>query len=84
LISVLRVLAKDPARLSQVSEPVPLNQLLAEIVEDHRRLTRDQDLVLILAASPPVEVLAPLPIVQAAIGNLLRNAIETTTTLHLR
>lgn len=81
---MLRVLAKDPARLSQVSEPVPLNQLLAEIVEDHRRLTRDQDLVLILAASPPVEVLAPLPIVQAAIGNLLRNAIETTTTLHLR
>ncbi|HEY5849602.1 MAG TPA: HAMP domain-containing sensor histidine kinase [Lysobacter sp.] len=76
LISLLLVLAKDPARLARVSERVPLDQLLPEIVDDHRYLTRDKDLTLTIASLSPIEVLAPLPIVQAAIGNLLRNAIE--------
>ena len=43
---------------------------------DHRHLTRDKDLSLALAPLQPCEIVAPLPIVQAAIGNLLRNAIE--------
>jgi signal transduction histidine kinase len=76
LISLLLVLAKDPARLAQSSERVALDQLLPEIVEDHRHLTRDKALEITLASSEPVEIVAPLPIVQAAIGNLLRNAIE--------
>jgi signal transduction histidine kinase len=76
LISLLLVLAKDPARLAGASERIALEQLLPEIVEDHRHLTRDKDLVLVLAPLPPCEIVAPLPIVQAAIGNLLRNAIE--------
>ncbi|HEY5804173.1 MAG TPA: HAMP domain-containing sensor histidine kinase [Lysobacter sp.] len=76
LISLLLVLAKDPARLARVSERVALDQLLPEIVDDHRYLTRDKDLTLTIASLSPIEVLAPLPIVQAAIGNLLRNAIE--------
>jgi signal transduction histidine kinase len=76
LISLLLVLAKDPARLSQSSESVALDQLLPEIIEDHLYLTRDKALTITLAPSPPCEILAPLPIVQAAIGNLLRNAIE--------
>ena len=70
------MLAKDPARLARVSDRVALDQLLPEIVDDHRHLTRDKDLSLTLAPLPPCEILAPLPIVQAAIGNLLRNAIE--------
>jgi signal transduction histidine kinase len=76
LISLLLVLAKDPARLARSSDHVALDQLIPEIVEDHRHLTRDKDLQLDIVALPPCEILAPLPIVQAAIGNLLRNAIE--------
>ena len=78
LISLLLVLAKDPARLPKISEPVALDQLILDSVEDHRHLTRDKDLLLTVAPLPPIEILAPLPIVQAAIGNLLRNAIENS------
>src|SRR3546814_363460 len=76
LISLLLVLAKDPARLSRINDTVALDHLLQEIVEDHRHLTREKDLKLTLAPLARIEILAPLPIVQAAIGNLLRNAIE--------
>jgi signal transduction histidine kinase len=76
LISLLLVLAKDPARLARSSEPVALDRLLPGIVDDHRYLTRDKALSITLAPMPPLEITAPLPIVQAAIGNLLRNAIE--------
>ena len=76
LITLLLVLAKDPARLAGVSEHVALDQLLPTIVENHRHLTRDKDLTVVLAPMPPCTIIAPLPIVQAAIGNLLRNAIE--------
>ena len=76
LISLLLVLAKDPARLAQSSQRVVLDQLLPEIVEDHRHLTRDKALTIAVAPMPPIAITAPLPIVQAAIGNLLRNAIE--------
>jgi signal transduction histidine kinase len=76
LITLLLVLAKDPARLAGVSERVALEELLPAIVEDHRHLTRDKDLRLALAPMPPCSIAAPVQIVQAAIGNLLRNAIE--------
>lgn len=76
LISLLLVLAKDPARLSRSSDRVALDQLLPEIIEDHRHLTRDKALTITFASVPTRELRAPLPIVQAAIGNLLRNAIE--------
>lgn len=76
LLSLLLVLAKDPARLADNSDRVALDQLLPEVVADHRHLSADKDLALELAPLPPCEVIAPLPIVQAAVGNLLRNAIE--------
>lgn len=78
LVSLLLVLAKDPERLSRASDPVALDELLPDIVEDHRHLTRDKDLAMAVAPLPPCRVVAPLPIVQAAIGNLLRNAIENS------
>ena len=84
LISLLLVLAKDPARLAGVSDRVALDQLLPEIVEDHRHLTRDKDLTLVLGPLPPIEIVAPVPIVQAAIGNLLRNAIENSDRGEIR
>jgi len=76
LVSLLLVLAKDPARLARSSDHVALDELIPGIVEDHRHLTRDKDLRLDILTLQPCEILAPLPIVQAAIGNLLRNAIE--------
>lgn len=76
LISLLLVLAKDPARLPHANESVPLDQLLPEIVEDHRHLTHDKALSVVLDPPAASIIHAPLPVVQAAIGNLLRNAIE--------
>lgn len=84
LIGLLLVLAKDPARLASVSDRVPLDQLLPDIVEDHRHLTRDKDLTLSIEALPPCDIVAPVAIVQAAIGNLLRNAIENSDRGEIR
>ena len=84
LINLLLMLARDPARLAAVSEQMALEQLLPEIIEDHRHLTRDKDLELVLGSLPPCEIVAPAAIVQAAIGNLLRNAIENSDRGRIR
>jgi signal transduction histidine kinase len=78
LVSLLLVLAKDPQRLAQASDRFALDQLLPEIVDDHRHLCADKDLELRVDAPSACELVAPLAIVQAAIGNLLRNAIENS------
>jgi signal transduction histidine kinase len=78
LISLLLVLAKDPTRLASASDRFALDELLPEIVDHHRHLTRDKHLTLAIDSLPTCELVAPLPIVQAAIGNLLRNAIENS------
>jgi signal transduction histidine kinase len=78
LIALLLVLAKDPARLAQASDHIALDALLPRIVEDHLHLTDGKALAVTLGALPPCSIEAPLPIVQAAIGNLLRNAIENS------
>ena len=49
LVSLLLVLAKDPARLAAISDRVRLDQLLPDVVEDHRHLTADKDLAVVLA-----------------------------------
>lgn len=78
LIGLLLVLAKDPARLARSSDRIALGQLLPEIVEDHLPMAQEKGLTLALAPLPDCEIVAPLPVVQAAIGNLLRNAIENS------
>ena len=78
LISLLLVLAKDPERLARSNDRFRLDQLLPDIVADHQHLCADKDLTLRLAALPACELVAPLAIVQAAVGNLLRNAIENS------
>lgn len=84
LISLLLVLAKDPERLAASSDLVALDALLPEIVDDHRHLAAGKDLAIDIAPLPPCTLRAPLPIVQAAIGNLLRNAIENSDRGHIR
>jgi signal transduction histidine kinase len=82
LIELLLVLARDPARLAARAERIALDQLLPEIVDDHRHLLGDKDLSIGIQAAP-VDIVAPLAVVQAAIGNLLRNAIENSGRGHI-
>ena len=84
LIELLLALAKDPSRLVAASDRFALDELLPDIIEDHRALTRGKQLRLALDPLPRCEIAAPLPIVQAAIGNLLRNAIESSDSGEVR
>jgi len=78
LITLLLVLAKDPGRLEKASDRIALYELIPEIVEDHRHLMQGKDLEVDVSGLERCEILAPIGIVQAAIGNLLRNAIENS------
>lgn len=78
LVTLLLVLAKDPKRLEKSSDYVRLDELLPDILIDHRHLCADKDLELELAELPRCELFAPVAIMQVAIGNLLRNAIENS------
>ncbi|KAB8314759.1 amidohydrolase family protein, partial [Tolypothrix campylonemoides VB511288] len=86
LIALLLALAKDPARLARAAEPVALDALLAESVDDHRALGDGKALRLHLHPPQPSTLHAPPALVRAAIGNLLRNAIEHSDagTVHVR
>lgn len=84
LIGLLLVLAKEPSRLATISDDFALDQILPEIVEDHRYLTHDKSLILTIEPLPVCTLVAPLIIVQAAIGNLLRNAIENSDSGEIR
>lgn len=84
LINLLLMLARDPERLASISEHVAVDQLLQVIVEDHQHLTARKALTLRLEPSPPCAVLAPPGILQAAVGNLLRNAIEHSDSGEIR
>lgn len=78
LVTLLLVLARDPQRIAAASDRIALDQLLPEIVADHVAMADDKGLVLALGPLPAVEVLAPMPVLQAAVANLLRNAIENS------
>lgn len=78
LIALLLVLAKDPGRLVRSSDTVRLDHLIPDIVADHAHLCADKDLQLVIEPLPPCSLTAPVAIVQTAIGNLLRNAIENS------
>ncbi len=86
LIQLLLVLARDPARLAALGERIPLDLLVPDIIEDHRHLMGDKDLRIEIDGLARVDIVAPLGVVQAAIGNLLRNAIENSGrgTIHIQ
>ncbi len=84
LIEMLLMLAKDPARAGRMSDQIALDQLLPEIVASHRHLTRDKQLDIVVEPLPACEIVAPLSFVQAAVGNLLRNAIENSDSGTIR
>jgi len=78
LIQLLLVLAREPARLAALKERIALDQLVPDIIEDHRHLMGDKDLHITVQELARLDIIAPLGVVQAAIGNLLRNAIENS------
>jgi len=86
LITLLLTLAKDPARLMRTDDVVLLHELLPEIIDDHRHLLRGKALSIVVDELAPSSVSAPPHLVQAAIGNLLRNAIENSDQgdIHIR
>jgi len=78
LIHLLLLLARDPARLAALSEPVQLTALLPEIVADHHYLATGKELQFRIEAADDCVIQAPVGMVQAALGNLVRNAIENS------
>lgn len=78
LVALLLALAKDPARLIAAAEPVVLDLLVPSIVDDHRYLAEPKELAFEVVCSHAAIIRAPSQIVRAAIGNLVRNAIENS------
>jgi signal transduction histidine kinase len=78
LVALLLALAKDPERLHAAAEPVDLATLVPTIVADHAFLAASKELEIEVDATQSSRVRAPVQIVRAAIGNLVRNAIENS------
>ena len=78
LVTLLVALAKDPARLRAVDERIELGELLPTIVADHEFLARRKELSFALDIREACAIRAPAQIARAAIGNLVRNAIENS------
>ena len=78
LIHLLLVLAKSPERLRDNEEAFSLDDLLATTVQQHEHLIADKDLRVEVGSLAPGLLHAPPGIVQVAISNLLRNAIENS------
>lgn len=84
LISLLLVLAKEPQRLSKSNDHLALDEVICDVIEDHRYLSRGKDLAVRATRLERCEIVAPLAVVQVAIGNLLRNAIENSDQGEIR
>jgi signal transduction histidine kinase len=78
LVELLLALAKDPMRLRAATETVELAQLVPPIVADHEFLAKHKELSFVLDVARSCAIRAPVQVARAAIGNLLRNAIENS------
>jgi len=76
LIATLLVLAKEPRKLRESQEYCRLEELLPQLVTDHEYLTHDKALRIELGTLEASFLQAPARVIQVAIANLLRNAIE--------
>ena len=78
LITLLVALAKDPARLRAAAENVDLRELVPAIVRDHAFLAEHKQLTFGLDIAAAATIQAPEQVARAAIGNLVRNAVENS------
>lgn len=76
LIATLLVLAKEPGKLGESEEYCRLEELLPPLVVDHEYLTQDKALRIELGVIEATSLQATGRVIQVAIANLLRNAIE--------
>ncbi|MGC4028586.1 MAG: HAMP domain-containing sensor histidine kinase [Steroidobacteraceae bacterium] len=79
LVALLLALARSPARLRASASRIDLARLVPRIVADHEHLLSGKELTVAFGTMPPTEVLVPEAIATAAIGNLVRNAIENSS-----
>jgi len=78
LVALLVALAKDPARLRATPDTVNLRLLVPAIVQDHAFLAERKELSFEIEVTKAATIRAPEQIVRAAIGNLIRNAVENS------
>jgi signal transduction histidine kinase len=78
LVSMMVALAKDPAKLRGTDETVELADLIPSVVADHEFLAKHKELSVSLDLARSCKIAAPPLVARAAIGNLLRNAIENS------
>jgi signal transduction histidine kinase len=78
LITLLLALAKDPVRLRAAADTVDLRALVPTIVRDHAFLAQHKDLAFRLDIAAAATIRAPEQVARAAIGNLVRNAVENS------
>ncbi len=78
LVALLVALAKDPARLRAAAEDVDLCELVPAVVRDHAFLAQHKELTLRVSVNDAAPVRAPEQVARAAIGNLVRNAVENS------
>lgn len=78
LAELLLALARDPERALRDLQPVDVSGELPNIVSDYVFITQEKELELVLDVDPALIVSAPPQILRAVIGNLLRNAIESS------
>lgn len=83
LIHLLLLLAKSPERLHESDEDFALDEWLPTLLNNHHHLIRDKDVQLELGPVCPGRLRAPPGIVQTAVSNLLRNAIENSHRGHV-
>ena len=79
LVTLLLTLAKDPARIGELSEVVELQKLLPDVIKDYNDMADAKRLCVDLRCEGnPIAVSAPTLVVRSAVGNLIRNAIENS------
>lgn len=79
LVLFLLTLAKDPSRLNSSAQSIDLARLVSSLVADHAHLCAGREISFEYGPMPDVIVSIPIAAAQAAIGNLLRNAIENSS-----
>ena len=84
LITMLLILARDPEKMIGMAEQFRLDELIPELVRDHHLLCDGKQLDIVIDPMPVCTVVAPERIVRIAIGNLLRNAIESSDQGQIR
>ncbi len=76
LIRMLLVLAKSPERVLDSAIDIELIDVIQDVVEDHVHLSAGKGLAVQTGTLLSTPLRAPIQLVQIAVANLLRNAIE--------